>query len=118
VQFKNKLKINIKIIKFKLEDIVQSFLKDYELKNYFLPIHCGSPDMANINLDYPSYHFIKNIAPLNNNNSSSLLLNFSNSNNEKQEELRLIKKYEKKFEINKKHLKSYLAGLFEGDGFI
>jgi hypothetical protein len=28
------------------EDIVQLFLKDYKDLNYFLPIHCGSPDMA------------------------------------------------------------------------
>ena len=28
------------------EDIVQLYLKDYKLLNYFLPIHCGSPDMA------------------------------------------------------------------------
>jgi len=28
------------------EDIVQLYLKEYKLLNYFLPIHCGSPDMA------------------------------------------------------------------------
>lgn len=28
------------------EDIVQLFLKNYKYLNYFLPIHCGSPDMA------------------------------------------------------------------------
>jgi hypothetical protein len=25
-------------------------LKDFENMNYILPIHCGSPDMANLNL--------------------------------------------------------------------
>ena len=28
------------------EDIVQLYLKEYKLLNYFLPVHCGSPDMA------------------------------------------------------------------------
>lgn len=84
--------------------------------NYFLPIHCGSPDMAKINLEFYHYNSIKNIATLIKNNSSSLLLNLSN--NDKQEELRLNKEYDNKNEVNNKYLKSYLAGLFEGDGHI
>lgn len=69
--------------------------------NYFLPIHCGSPDMANnsgpISLNNPDIKFKEYYGN-----------NIKNSNNNQ---------YSKKLKFNKL-LNSYLAGLFEGDGHI
>jgi len=61
--------------------------------NYFLPVQCGAPDMAN--------NKIKNIKSLINN---SLIQNYSQINN-------ILKN-------NELNLSYYLAGLIEGDGYI
>jgi len=84
--------------------------------NYFLPIHCGSPDMANKNLDIYHYNSIKNIPLLIKPNSYSLFL--EQSSEQKQDEKLINKEYKNKNEGINKNFNSYLAGLFEGDGHI
>lgn len=88
------------------EDIVQLYLKEYKLLNYFLPIHCGSPDMAN-NQKY------------NLNKWFSSIINFTYSTNISLDTNKNLNKYtcssaKKDYQI----LQTYLAGLIEGDGYI
>jgi len=85
------------------EDIVQLYMKIYKYLNYFLPIHCGSPDMANKTKPYirpDPYIKLKG-------GYGNILLK-KNSD---------IIYYSQNIKINN-NLNSYLAGLFEGDGHI
>jgi hypothetical protein len=93
-------------------------LKDYELLNYFLPVHCGSPDMANKNLDIFHYNSIKNIPFLNKLNNYSLFLALAQFCEQMQKDKIINKEFNNNNEEINKNFNSYLAGLFEGDGHI
>jgi hypothetical protein len=87
--------------------------------NYFLPIHCGSPDMAKKNLDNYQYNSIKNIVLLLLQICFCFFLDISSE--KKQEKIKINKNCcaePIKSEGKNKNLNSYLAGLFEGDGHI
>ena len=95
------------------EDIVQLYLKEYKDLNYFLPIHCGSPDMA------------KNIFNLNKWLSS--FRNFPSSNSQVSRNSNKFGAFRElsyknsppcKRELQFQNLSHYLAGLLEGDGYI
>ncbi len=70
--------------------------------NYFLPIHCGSPDMANKKKFYLNKLFIS-IRNFTYSTNRSQVSNFPNKN---------LNKY------TGQNLAHYLAGLIEGDGYI
>ena len=80
---------------FSPEDIVLSYLEECELKNYFVPVQLGAPDMAK-----HFFLFIKKY-PISNINYKTL-----------------IKKDKNKYKQTKNISGSYLAGLIEGDGYI
>lgn len=82
----------------KPEDIVQSYLKDYEYLNYLLPVQIGAPDMAKNYSNLPSVNNGKWKYLYTSDVSSLDLLNID-----------LIKLQE---------LAPYLCGLLEGDGHI
>jgi|SRR6266487_1308362 len=78
--------------------------------NYILPVQCGAVDMAFLILN--SKDQINN----NNNNNNNIYKDNQNENINTNEKL-VLKSFDKKMvKINK--FASYLAGLFEGDGYI
>ena len=70
--------------------------------NYFLPVHCGSPDMAN-NKKFNLNKWFISIRNFTYSRNRSHLSNFPNKN---------LNKY------TGQYLAQYLAGLIEGDGYI
>ena len=73
--------------------------------NYFLPIHCGSPDMAN-NKKFNLNKWFSSIRNFTYSTNRSQISNFPNKN---------LNKYTWR---SLQYLAHYLAGLIEGDGYI
>jgi hypothetical protein len=89
--------------------------------NYFLPVHCGAPDMANkyikkINLNAKSIFFD------NNNNYSIIKFKHPNEKIDKSFKSGIdnhdLGLFNAEYEYFNKIIGSYLAGLIEGDGYI
>ena len=87
------------------EDIVQLYLKEYKILNYFLPVHCGSPDMAN-NKKFNLNKWFSSIRNFTYSTNRSQVSNFATLPNKN------LNKYMGQY------LAHYLAGLIEGDGYI
>jgi hypothetical protein len=81
--------------------------------NYFLPIHCGSPDMANKKINNLNKWSLRTSSPAQARGSE--IINFTYSRDRSQ-----VSNFPNK-NLNKytgQYLAHYLAGLIEGDGYI
>jgi hypothetical protein len=89
-------------------------LKDYELKNYFLPVQMGAPDMAK-NLNAVLCYFIPFFATTLLQFQSTLGCAVENNNSSLTPPFTPMPT---PADTRLNQLASYIAGLFEGDGHI